>query len=375
MCIGKRLRADSARILLASSVAVGAIASAVPASAQPAVSSVSGSISNNQTVVISGSAFGAKASVAPLVWEDFNDGSLDPNLVTRAGAVAFNTDNLRHAFSTRNARSNYKASGYYFGYDATTAPKWFVQYWIKLASNWHFGNSTFDAGDDGLANIKFFRMFPGGSRTYSNVGYSTHGFRGGEVLRFVENGAQTYIGTSAHDWFTPGTWHSVQVEYGENSAAGQANGSMKLWVDGVLRDSATNLVTNDVSDGAAVNKRPYIIGFYDSWGPSDANVANMYAYYGDIYVDSSWSRVELGNAPTYNACTHREMMVPTAWGAGAISARVQQGSFTNGQAAYIYVVDATGKVNANGYRVTIGGTGGTPPAPAPGAPTGLRIIK
>jgi hypothetical protein len=364
-----RLRAGFGSVFVVCAVC----ALAGTADAQPAVSSVSGTVSNSQTVIISGSSFGTKSSVAPLVWEDFNDGTLDPNLPTRGtGTFTINSDNLRHPFATRNARSNYKTGGYYFGYDATTAPKWFVQYWIKLASNWHWGTSTYGGPDDGLANIKIFRMFPTGSRTYSNVGYSTHGFSGGAVLRFVENGVETYLGGNAQDWFTVNAWHNVQVEYGENSGAGQANGSMKLWVDGVLRDSITTLDTNTVADGAAVNKRPYIIGFYDSWSPSDASVLNMYAYYTDIYVDSSWARVELGDAATYGACTHREMLVPTAWSAGSITARVLQGSFTAGQPAYVYVVDTSGRVNGSGFRVTVGGTG---PPTAPAAPLNLHVIR
>ena len=214
-------------------------------------------------------------------------------------------------------------------------------------------------------------MFPTGSRTYSNVGYSTHGFDGGSLLRFVENGVQTYLGGDFQGWVAPGAWHSIQVEYGEGSAAGQANGSMKLWVDGALRDSTTTLDTNNPADGGMVNKRPYIIGFYDSWSPSDASVSNMYAYYGDIYVDSSWARVEIGNAASYNACTHREMLVPTAWSANSISARVNQGSFTTGQPAYIYVVDSSGRVNASGLTAVIGGGTITPPS----APTNLRVVR
>ena len=44
--------------------------------------------------------------------------------------------------SARNVRADYKSAGVFFGYDAATAPKWFVQYWIKLAPNWHWGAST-----------------------------------------------------------------------------------------------------------------------------------------------------------------------------------------------------------------------------------------
>lgn len=358
-----------ARVASAATLGVGLLAA--PAAAQPAVGAVSGTVTHNQTIVITGSGFGLKPTAAPTVWEDFSDSALDAALATRNRAVELNADNLRHPFSTKNARADFKSGGYYFGYDGGVAKKWFVQYWIKLAPNWHWGASTFGGGDDGLANIKFFRMFPAGDRNYSNVGYSAHGFTGADVLRFVENGdASQYLGVNFKSWFTLDTWHSVQVEYGENSGAGQPDGTMRLWIDGVLRDSTTSFVTNQAVDGVAVDKRPYVIGFYDSWSPSDAPVSNMYAYYGDIYVDKSWSRVELGDQPTYAACTHREMLVPVEWSTGAITARVQQGTFASGQVAYLYVVDSNGRVNSAGFRVTIGASG-TPPS----APTGLKIIK
>jgi hypothetical protein len=215
-----------------------------------------------------------------------------------------------------------------------------------------------------------FRLYPTGSATYSNVGYVLHNFDGSpNFIRFVEtNGDFKYIDTFDH-MFTLNVWHSVQVEYAENSGIGQANGQMRIWIDGKLRDQTTNLITNTSSDGAAENKRPYVIGFYDSWGPSNAAVSNMYAYYSDIYVDNTWARVELGNANTYGGCTLREVQIPTAWNASSLTVQVNQGSFTDGQTAYLYVVNANGQVNASGFPVIVGGG-----SSAPEAPTNLRIV-
>lgn len=348
---------------------------AATADAQPVVGSVSGVASNDQTMVIAGSAFGTKPTAAPLVWEDFDDGVLHQDLAPHGVIAPNNTDNLRHSFTSRNARTNFKVTnangdGNFFEYTGSGAPKWFVQYWIKLASNWSWGTTAYGGGNDGLANIKFFRMFPNGGRTYTNAGYSMHGFSGGDVMRFVEKGAQPYLGVDGRSWFTPNTWHNVQVLYGD-SGLDQANGTMKLWVDGVLRDSMTTVVTNVGSDGSATDKRPYVIGFYDSWAPSDASVSNMYGYYGDIYVDNNWSRVELGDASTYVNTRHREIQIPTAWGASSVSVKINQGSFGSGQIGYLYVTDSLGRVNANGFPVTIGGGTVTPPS----APTNLRVVR
>jgi hypothetical protein len=47
---------------------------------------------------------------------------------------------------------------------------------------------------------------------------------------------------------------------------------------------------------------------------------------------------------------------------------VRQGSFGSSGSAYLYVVDASGASNANGYPITFGG-GSTGPA----IPTGLHL--
>ena len=368
-------RADWRRVRVGWAAAALATGMAASAGAQPVVGGASGTVAHDQTITISGSSFGSKGAAAPHVWENFNDGSasaLNAHGVTRMN----NADNLRHANSVFNARVDFKASapngdhGYY-SYEGQTASRWFVQYWVKLAPNWQWGTTSYGGGNDGMANVKFFRMFPTGSRNYTNAGYSYHGF-GDSILRFSENAGDNYISRSLKTLLPVNQWHSIQVEFGENSGAGAANGRLRLWIDGQLVDSTDSFVTNAASDGAAINKRPYIIGFFDSWPSSDAAVSNMYASCADIYVDSTFSRVEIGNAASYGACTRREIQIPTSWSNGSITARVNQGGFTGGQQAYVYVVDANGQVNASGFPVTIGGQT-APPQPL-AAPVNVRIV-
>jgi hypothetical protein len=358
---------------IVAAVAMGLASSAV---AQPSLSAVSGVVANGQTVTVSGSGFGTKPTAAPLVWEDFSDGQA--NGLTLHGSInTANTTDLRHQFATRNARADFKAPGpgHYYSYDAAAAPKWFTQYWIKLASNWQFGSAAYPGPGDGLANIKFWRNFPLGSRNFTNVDVVLHGFAGYSwkyAIAHEGSTNETFIQGLGdfRETFTNGNWHCVQVEYGENSAVNATDGVFKVWVNGRSIVNLTNVVTNESSDGAWVAKRPYVIGFYDSWSPSDAPVSNMYAYYSDIYVDNVWSRVVVANAPTYATATLRELQKPTAWATGAVTFNVNQGAFATGQAAYLYVVDSAGRVNATGLPLTIGG--GTTTAPK--APTNLRIV-
>jgi hypothetical protein len=82
-----------------------------------------------------------------------------------------------------------------------------------------------------------------------------------------------------------------------------------------------------------------------------------------VYLDTSWARVEIGNAATYGACTHREIQIPTAWAATSITATVNRGSFGASDAAYLYVIPSTGygDVNTAGKAITFGGGASNPP--------------
>jgi hypothetical protein len=340
---------------------------AAVAQAQPSITGVTGTLSHGQTVTIAGSGFGTKSPVAPAAFEDFSDGVA--NGISKHGGtwhITNNTDNLRTPFDTMNARCDFKNPGGYcdYSYDAVTAPRWFVQYWFKPAPNWQWGTTTYGGGNDGLANVKYWRLFPTGARNYSNVGLAWHGFNANRTSVFVENGTTTVIDTANATLLTPGAWHLIQVAFAENSGVDQADGRLRLWIDGALRYTTDALVTNVGSDGPAVNKRPFIIGLWDSWPPSDAPVDTMYGYYSDIYVDTSWARVEVGDAPVYENCTVREIQIPSSWSASSIQITFRQGTFGNGQTVYVFVVDESGAVSP-GFGVVVGSSGGSDPAPRP----------
>jgi hypothetical protein len=283
------------------------------------------------------------------VWEDFA-GALHADLEEHGGNLnTANANNLRHSHAATNARADFHTvgtnfDGHYFEYTGGDAPKWFHQYWVKLASNWNWGTTVSGGGDSSVANVKFVRFFPSG-RTYTNVGYSMQNFIGGDIIRFIEHGSEAqgnaYLSVDGKTWFTLNTWHCVQVEM---------NGHIRIWLDGQLMDERTNFVTNTSDDASdTVDKRPYILGFYDSWPESGAA---MFAYFCDIYVDDTWARVELGDNNVYDNCTHREMQIPTSWSASSIGVTFKPGSFAASASAWLFVIDANGNTTP-GFPVTV----------------------
>lgn len=100
------------------------------------------------------------------------------------------------------------------------------------------------------------------------------------------------------------------------------------------------------------------LGYYITTYMSEANT-----YWDDIYVDNSWARVEVGNGATYDACSHREIQIPSTWSNNSITMTVKQGSFAEGEKVYLYVVDEAGTPSPGHGPITFANTPGLPIPP------------
>jgi hypothetical protein len=73
----------------------------------------------------------------------------------------------------------------------------------------------------------------------------------------------------------------------------------------------------------------------------------------DLYVDCTAARVEVGNAATWAACTHREIQPWTAWADGSVTVTVNHGTLPHGT-QYLYAVKPDGTpFDANGQPVVL----------------------
>lgn len=329
----------------------------------PSITGVSGTLTHGQTVTITGSQFGTKATAAPVTWDTFEDGTA--NLSATIGTwetiqgftINSTVGNRRHANSTYQGQAQFGVDSSTKGFSGGTDQygPWFVSYHFRLDPNWVWGRAASEAF---LGNVKFFRIWTSGDGSDDYVA-AFHTFartaESDEVITGTEycpggNSDFDYVWQNFTADVTNGSWHRIDLEYRESSASNSANGVAKIYFDGKLISSQTSLVTR--CTGASTPKRVSLAGLYNSWGDGGP----YYYWQDDTYIDNSWARVELCPGSTWATRGKCELQPPTSWGDTSISLTLNQGSFDANATAYLYVVDSTGAVSPS-REITISSGG------------------
>ena len=341
--------------------------------AVPSISGVSGNIDHDQTgVTISGSDFGSKSTAAPTRWETFDDygnnGDTFADLYAAGGwwRTDRDTSNDQVTLSSQYQRTGeglaariymYRPGGYYANIHKNgifPANRALVSFWVR------YDRGTPDVVSLGEGQIKLWRI---NHSTNANIGpwfyYRNNPWAGWTVHpddtpSGINNTDVNYYGNEIP---SDGTWSHIQVEF-DQGTADTADGHIKVWINGNLRinDTSAALYYSNL-EAAGRSYRSVRFGEYVG------NTATLEAteYFDDIYLDTSWARVELGDRPDYGNCTHREMQVPTSWAADEIEVTINAGTFGSGQQAYLFVVDSDGAAS-DGYAVTMGSVQDDSPA-------------
>jgi hypothetical protein len=332
----------------------------------PLINEVHGLIQNGQSINITGSGFGNGPKIA--IFDDFESGttgSLVPTGKTVVGA--WSEFGANHAFYTDTASISGSKSlrtdnslGYqtYAGVNFPSTTEVFASWWMYLppgtnipgdgttsGRNWKVtwiqGSSTTD-DDHTLPTI-----LADSSRIGSNAGaynqYVNFPFKVGQWLR-----------VSA--WINAGT-------------PGQANGAVRFTT---LNSSGSvdqvNVSNVKVLPAGGSYERVRFNGY-------GRQTSNSYPTFDDVYAaigPNAQARVEIGNAPSYKACTKLALITPTSWGSTQITATVRNGAFNTGDKSYLFIVDANGNPSSGYGPLTFGniaGSGTVPPPPADGVPS------
>ena len=339
--------------------------------AAPAITGVSGTVQDGQTVTISGSGFGATGPNVAF-FDSFEKGTAGQvvSLATDSADIGewneLSSSDAESTISSAYAVSGGKSMQVDWRPGSGGGPGAYypnVQNSYFLFSWWQFIPTNRDVpGTNNVdgANWKWFWMgdrhdgWPMGSDYAGQQHYgfnpdgSTYGIQG-PVLGHDEGSPARYdCGWYPDDsLFRKGTWMRVTMAMKNATSGGHIWQQEVSSAGHVIQFNVSNIVTAHADD-------PWNILFLPGYGRGDSNAV---AFYDDVYIatgDGARARVEIGNASTYSASTNLALVTPTAWGDTSITATVRQGQFDAEESAYLYVVHADGTVNATGYPVTIG---------------------
>jgi len=355
------------------SAAILAVIACSTAAGEPSISSVSGSVRHDETVTVSGSGFGAKPSAAaPRVWDNF-EGGVDGEVIhgrkpiigpnwdsyTSNGFLPLYSNASNRHNSALCSRHDFVSDGQYncsLEYHSAEGRAYFTFWWKYTRQQDYYNRNTkpwIVYGDSGWGPLAY-------------IGFGNPDYGDGVVRNSVQDegggAAPTIWGETQLDDID-GEWVRVEV-YLEESTPNASNGTFQTWIHKPGGSPAA--ITFDCNSGeqsymtrsSSNHWFQWHFGSYfsrDTLPSGGGQVANGYICLDDFYFDVSRARVELGNASTWSACTHREIQIPTNWNSDSITITVNQGAFQPGQTVYLYVVDENGNVNENGYPVTIDG--------------------
>jgi len=337
---------------------------AIQIQAAPSITGVSGTLSNGETITISGTGFG-NTGPSILMFDDFELGSNGGNV----------SDQVRNA----QVGTWRDVSGFIDPYYPTYSNIQAHSGSLALRQNWGSGGDNQEGqrwasptSTSGFSDIyfSFWTYLPTGQNVPSGgLGanwkvwwLSTDDqFQNDYVSEIVTDPpSETSIcyvdgSTSRACWgygslsFTKGRWLRWE---GYLHGATDSTGAVYLWhTDSV---QARNLVGSATSDNTLDNGTTgwqYI--HFPGFGRYDTN---SNTYYDDIYVatgNGARARVEIGNNATYTSCTNLAVITPTSWGDTSVGATLRTGSFAADATAYLFVVDSTGAVSS-GYEITLG---------------------
>ena len=357
------------------SLAAALLSCGTAVSAAPVVTAAVGTMSDDQTVVIAGTGFGANN--LKQTWLGGISGPIDsqPN-GTRIDSLNLpgwtelqpSTSTYPHvstergwsggksiAFDTRNT-TEYKqtlfldlgSAGYsnlytnamiYLHHDPLTGGghlQWKMMRWTRT--------ETVVDGDGAMMS-----NWPG------NMSYFSYYNPSGNTVWFGQNGLASLPTGDA--WYRYETW----VQF--NSSPGTADGVYRVKVTNpttgavVVDNTVRNVSYNGT--GQSGNFRYYVLQNYfgnaSDGGSGMKDNANAVAWWDDLYVSQSQARVELCTASTWSACTNREIQPASTWTDNSITVKLNKGGLASMAGVYLYVTDSTGAVNAQGYRLTDGG--------------------
>lgn len=376
--------------------------------AAPTVSSVSGTISDGQSLIVYGSSFGATGPTV-VMFDDFEGGtngnSLSLNLAKVGAWSSLNGNPARSIYSSTNKISGNLSARFEMPDGDISNPAIGVETGSTFNSFYASWWSMIPAGN----------VFPGtghqDGKNWKQVWAATDSWAGGDTglwendFDWISWGSNQFPTTADHYSYWNGTdWTrenlsgspsrttiALKPDYVGEGASIQAGqwARWQMWRKGspdpdigrqVVWQTKPNTGTVKYRDNleatfassANINTNDRIsVNAYMRETPASSGISQP--TWDDVYLavgEYAQARVEIGNASTYTACTQLTVVTPTSWSDSSIVGVVRQGAFADGATAYLYVIDADGGISSS-RQVSFGS--GSSDTTAPNMPSGLTV--
>ena len=371
--------------------------------AAPSVSTIAGAIKDGSAVTIYGSGFGSKQIVAPRYFgpksTDANGSVLPTPLYHRnpqSPVLSRISSELQRTVGSKALLFDFNVEGINNNPHQSSYPlkEQFIQTMFDFGTgvdNVYFSawiyldkiNSTADSFDHKLIVLS---SNPNGYWDLSTPGATSMG-----TSAWWRNSPEGFFNVFVTGYYVPTTggrfisaestnpslpsdaylfnqWQRVELIWKRSSSGGVNDGRFIIRRIGRLTSLADLPITSHDQGGLPWR----YLDFGMSLDNIYTGIGRLKQYYNDIYLDNTQARIEICNSSTWSNRNNCEIQIPFTWSDASITFIVNQATFNNGATAYLYVVDSTGAVNANGYPITFGS--GTPPdTTPPAAPTGLSV--
>jgi hypothetical protein len=356
------------------------------ACAAPAITGVTGTLTNGQAITISGSGFGTKTA-APLISSydnatsanNFHSGSIGGSWSTPQGSVSLSATSPRTSLYQSDYKATYNPNaGEYqtIGLDRASVDA------VNYTSFWHYRDYSACHINTGSGdNNKLYRIYAStsGSMPTPYFGVRTNGtgtcdvtYIGGDNLLnhtytaaydplegYKNSGAGLLDYDIAESWPLQQWVHfEILIQWGTTNSG---DGIVTIWRNGqtIMRLTGVGLVATDAPNDAR----------YTRWGlVSGGMSAAGNEHLDQIYFDNTQARVFLADAdmtsgwPDMATTHHTEVQVASAWATGEITFTLNQGTCTNftTDCNYLHVVASDGSIGVYDLAaVTATFSGGT----------------
>lgn len=343
-----------------------------PCYSQPSISTVTGTVSNGNSITIAGSGFGTTGPTIVL-FDDFEKGSNGNAISTLEGSAQVEQwDLIESAPQNPKYSTAYKHGGSLSllsdqstgdggNWAVVTFPgttRIYLSYWVFIATG-----GDVPGVQMGLPNLKLGNISGGSPPATYASDYTTAvalldlppgdgGWQGPNPWHDTSGLSESGYGST--------TWIKNRWQRYENYYLGSTSGSGSLQMWEMNSANARNRTVNVT--GTTIHS-----GDDWTWFRLHAYAreeSNGQVYYDDVYVATgtgALARVEIGNNATYSNCTNLAIITPTSWSDTSIEATVRTGSFSDGT-AYLFVINSDGTASS-GKEITIGSGGGDTTAP------------